>query len=324
MLLGGETLIGREVRELLQDTGLADDVRLVTTAETSKVVSDLKNEPRLAFALKDAALANAGVIVLADTPESTHAALAINPKAPLVDLTYGAEDHPRARLRAPLMEPHDFRVPHDAVQVIAHPASIAIALLLTRVHAEYPLRQTLVHVFEPASERGAAGMDELQKQTVTLLSFQPVPKGVFDTQTGFAMLARYGDEAAVRLEDIEARIERHLATLLHMQPSPAPMPSLRVLHAPVFHGHSFSVWLEFEGHAPTVEQLEAVLKEEPFDLRDGSTEPPSNVSVAGLRGVAVGALAPDRNRPNAFWLWMAADNLRLQAQNAIEVLREVL
>ena len=324
-LIGGETLLGRELRDLLAASPLGEDLRLIAAeAKQTGVISDLRSDPMLLSALDAASLKDAAAVLLAGTPEATAQAVRINSGAPLVDLTHATEEHPRARLRAPLVEPHDFRVPHDAVQVIAHPAAIALALLIGRVHQHYPIAQSLAHIFEPASERGLAGVEELQKQTVNLLSFQPLPKEVFDSQLSFAMLARLGEEAQVRLEEVESRIERHLATLLAMhQPAP-PMPSLRLVQAPVFHGHSFSVWLAFEGAAPSVEQTEELFQTEPFDLRDAASEPPSNVSIAGHGGVAVGAVSPDRNRANALWLWMASDNVRLAAENALAVVREVV
>lgn len=325
VFVGGETLVGREVRDLLSRTDVAGDIRLIASDDTKGgVLSDLKSDPLFVAKLDAASFKGAGAVLLAGTPSALDAVLRLKSELPLIDLTYATEEHPHARLRGPLVEPHDYRVPHDAVQVIAHPASIAIALLLTTVHAEFPIAQALVHVFEPASERGAEGVDELQKQTVNLLSFQPLPKKIFDSQLSFAMLARLGDEAQVRLEEVEHRIERHLATLLALHAAPPPMPSLRLLQAPVFHGHSYSVWLQFEDSEPTVERLEELFSAAPFDLREAASEPPNNVGIAGQPGVAVGAIAPDRNRPNAVWLWMASDNLRLSAENAVAVLQEVL
>src|SRR5205814_1998122 len=153
------------------------------------------------------------------------------------------------------------------------------------------------------------GIDELQQQTVSLLSFKGLPKDVFDAQLSFAMLARYGEEAAAALEDIELRIERHLATLL-ANGSRAPMPSLRLVQAPVFHGYSFSLWVELEDN-PGVEAIEKTLATAGLDVRQEGIEPPNNVGMAGQSGIAVGAIALDRNHPSACWIWMAADNLRL-------------
>ena len=190
--------------------------------------------------------------------------------------------------------------------------------------SNYPILRAVVHIFEPASEYGLAGIEELQQQTVNLLTFQPVPKKVFDTQLAYSMLAQLGSEAPVPLDDIEDRIERHLASLLERMDG-VPMPSLRLIQAPVFHGYSFSFWVEFE-EAPGASDIEDAMSmsHEMFDVRAGDFEPPNNVAVAGQSGIALGAIAPDRNSASAFWIWAATDNLRLAAESAALIAGEVV
>src|SRR5436305_823805 len=87
---------------------------------------------------------------------------------------------------------------------------------------------------------------------------------------GPTLLARLGEDAPVQLEQIETRIERHLATLVQ-NGSLGVMPSLRLLQAPVFHGYSFSIWAEFEGEAPDPRELESLLGEDDdIDVHAGS------------------------------------------------------
>jgi len=239
----------------------------------------------------------------------------------LIDLTGALEDQLEARLRAPLAESAETRAAlKSSIQVIAHPAAIALAALLERISAASPIKQSIVHVFEPASERGQRGVDELQQQTVAVLSFQKLNTDVFDTQLAFNMLARYGEEALEPLDLIEQRFERHLASLLGNYPA-IPMPSLRMIQGPVFHGHSFSLWVEFENH-PGAEALLSALASSGIDVR--ADEPPSNAGIAGQSGLAVGAVAADRNHARAVWIWMVADNLRLAAENAIAVAKETM
>jgi aspartate-semialdehyde dehydrogenase len=173
-------------------------------------------------------------------------------------------------------------------------------------------------VFEPASERGQKGLDELQQQNVAVLSFQKLKTDVFDTQLAFAMLARYGEEATEPLEGIEQRVEKHLASLLAAWDA-IPMPSVRVIQAPVFHGHSFSAWVEFEEN-PGVEALNRALDGNGIDVR--TDEPPTNIGVAGQNGLSVGAISVDPNQARACWFWMASDNFRLSAENAVAVMKE--
>jgi aspartate-semialdehyde dehydrogenase len=101
------------------------------------------------------------------------------------------------------------------------------------------------------------------------------------------------------------------------------MPSLRLIQAPVFHGHSISAWVEFESN-PGVEALESSLATDKIEVRSGEFEPPTNVGQAGQGGIAVGAIAPDRNAADACWFWIVADNLRLMAENAVAVATGIL
>ena len=261
------------------------------------------------------------VVFLAASPAASRRTAKLNSAGGpvLIDLTGALEEQPHARLRAPSAEPATEPI-SAPVHVIAHPAAIALAMLLAKLTQASPLRRSVVHVFEPASERGQRGLDELQQQTVAVLSFKKLKTDVFDAQLGFNLLARYGEEALEPLEGIEQRVERHLASLLAAWPA-VPMPSLRVIQAPVFHGHSFSVWAEFES-TPDVAALSRELARQGVDVRPD--DPPTNAGIAGHSGISVGAIAADRNNSRACWLWLVADNLRLAAENSVAVAREVL
>ncbi len=326
-IVGGESLLGKEVRELLESGDLAASVKLIAADEgdDASVIARGEDEPLLMSSLQAADLGEARVTVLAGSRESSRKAyqrLRDSSPAPLViDVSGALEDRPEMRLRAPMVEPPGFEV-SSPLHEIAHPAAIAIALFLTELRKGAKIRRAVVNVFEPVSERGQAGLDELQKQTAGLLSFKPLAKDVFDAQVSFNMLPAYGSESGHSLAEIELKIDRHLASLLASAGS-IPMPSLRVLHAPVFHGYSISAWVEFDEN-PGVEAILAALASPHIDVRGKEHEPPSNVGVAGQGGITVGAIAVDRNQPRACWFWIAADNLRIAAENAAEVARELL
>ncbi len=320
-MVGGDSLLGRELRELLAEAKPAPRVELISGGSGPLASRDEEEEETLAVVpLTAESFAGAAVAFLAGTPASSRRALKIAPKnTALIDLTSALEEQPDARLRAPAVETGTETNP-GAIQVVAHPAAIAIAMFLARVAECAPVRRSVIHVFEPASERGQKGLDELQQQNVAVLSFQKLKTDVFDTQLAFAMLARYGEEADEPLEGVEKRVERHLASLLASRGS-IPMPSLRLIQAPVFHGHSFSAWVEFEEN-PGVQALESALHGEGIDVHQD--EPPSNVGVAGQSGLSIGAVSVDVNQPRACWFWMASDNFRLAAANALAVMEEFL
>jgi aspartate-semialdehyde dehydrogenase len=321
-LVGGETLLGREVRDVIGESLPGARVKLVAEeAEAAGTLTEIDGAAAFLARFDAGEIEDAAVIVIAGGRD-TYAKAAEGASGVIVDLTYAAEDAPGARLRAPLAEAAEYEADHSGPQVIAHPAAVAITLLLNRLHRSFPVLRSVINIFEPASERGNAGVDELQQQTVALLSLQHMPKKIFDSQLSFNMAPQLGEDAAPPLADIEERIERHLATLLD-HPEAPPMPSLRLIQAPVFHGYSFSVWVEFED-GPAAPDIEEALGGESIEVRTGREEPPTNAGVAGQSGVSVGVITPDRNHANAMWIWMAADNLRLTAENAALVVREIL
>ena len=320
-LVGGETLLGKELRDVLGETALGQQVRLVASAdEETGTLTEIGGSPAFLAKLDPDAVEDAAVVILAGSTESSRAAMEARPSGLVIDLTYAAENDPAARIRAPQVEGDDYDFDHTGPQIVAHPAATAIAMILKRLQANYPIARAVIHIFEPASEYGTPGIEELQQQTVNLLSFQPVPKKVFDTQLAYAMLAQLGSEAPVPLNELEDRIERHLASLLERMDG-VPMPSLRLIQAPVFHGYSFSFWIEFE-EAPSASDIEDAMNQELFDVRASDLEPPNNVGVAGQSGIAVGAISPDRNSGSAFWVWAAVDNLRLAAESAAMIAGE--
>lgn len=324
-LVGAETLLGREIRELLADSTLAPKIHLIATDEDGTgALTEQGGEPAFLNVLDSEGLKSAQVTFLAGTPAANLQALTLarGAKGILIDLSGTLEDRPDARLRAPDIESADHAPRSASLHVIAHPASIALAMFFDRLARQYVISRSVAHIFEPASERGQSGLDELQKQTVSLLSFRPISKSVYDAQASFNLLAKYGGEAPTSLEEIESRIDRHLATLLS-RGSRAPMPSLRLVQAPVFHGYSFSVWVEFEEN-PGVVAISEALASAQIEVRDVGDEAPTNVGVAGQRGLVAGMIAVDRNHPRACWFWLVADNLRLAAENAVAVAKQLL
>jgi len=320
-VVGGDSLVAREIRELLGESKPAPRVELISAVvDNATMLAKDEDEPVVMSPLSAESLAGSRAAFLAGSPASSRRAVKMNPSdgPVLIDLTGALEDQPSARLRAPSAEAA--RPEASAIQVIAHPAAIALAKLLSELARVGTIRRAIVHVFEPASERGQRGLDELQQQTVATLSFQKLKTDVYDAQASFNLLARYGEEASEPLDSIEQRLERHLASLLAAYPS-IPMPSLRLIQAPVFHGHSFSIWIEFDEN-PGVESITRHLNAAGIDVRPD--DPPTNAGIAGVSGLAVGAIAQDHNQSRACWLWMVADNLRLAAENAVAVAKELL
>jgi aspartate-semialdehyde dehydrogenase len=148
---------------------------------------------------------------------------------------------------------------------------------------------------------------------VNLLSFQQMPTGVFDSQVAFNMIGRYGPSAQKSLESSERRIINHLRRLIDGH---VPMPSLALVQAPVFHAHTFSIYLELDKSISAGDFARALAGEH-VQIARSPEDQPSNVNVAGKDEILV-SVRRDPAHENGFWLWAAVDNLRLAALTAVD------
>ena len=324
LIVGAESLLGRDLRDLLQRKNVPVTIKLISVEEEGGILTEQDGEPVVIGPLGWQDLNGGRAVLLAGSPESSAEALKraqlLKPRPIIVDVTGALDGKPGVVLRAPLVESEPPRT--SATQVIAHPAAIALTIFFKQLLSAGTIVRSIVTIYEPASERGQRGLSELQQQTVGLLAFQKLKKEVFDAQVSFNMLAQYGSDAPKSIGEVELRIERNLATLLAADPV-VPMPSLRLIQAPVFHGYSFSIWVEFKDN-PGQEAISNALAGPNIDLRRADEEAPSNVGSAGQSGIAVGSIVIDRNQPGGCWFWMVADNLRIAADNAVEVISESL
>jgi len=227
------------------------------------------------------------------------------------------ENEAGASVRSVWIERERGQIPTPDLQpgpcIAAHPVAVTLALLLLRATKAGAIRRAVSTIFEPASEHGQRGMDELHQQTVNLLSFQALPKEVYDAQVAFNMIARYGQKSQPSLDSVETRISRHYQKIAG---DAAPRPSLMLLQAPIFHGHALAVFLEMEG-AVDVRALSQALAGDHVTIPGADEDSPSNVSSAGQADIQL-AIKPDPVQPNGVWLWAAADNLRIAALTAVE------
>jgi len=96
----------------------------------------------------------------------------------------------------------------------------------------------------------------------------------------------------------------------------APLLSLLMVQAPIFHGHAFTLHLEMET-AVDIESISKALTGEHVTVSGLAEDSPSNVNAAGQGNVLV-SIQPDTNFASGLWLWAAADNLRIAATTAVE------
>jgi aspartate-semialdehyde dehydrogenase len=325
-MAGASTLVGRELKEALSESPLATaNFVLLDEEEAQGQLDQVGDEITFVQAIAPDAFDRMDFTFFCGAEDLTrkHWRAALRAGSTVLDLSGALDQETGVIVRAPWLSSEAAAVDLFTPAVVpANPAALALALLLERLQQAAPVRIVFATLLLPASEFGRAALDELHQQTVSLLSFQGIPRELYDTQAAYNLLAGLGEAAKVSLGAVDARIRRQYAALSQGR---WPTLALQVVSSPVFHGHTFSIAIELE-RPVEIATLEEALSGGHVDLVLEETDSPSNLAATGQNDVLV-RLRPELNpAPGArnsslvsrLWLWAASDNLRIQAQNAVE------
>jgi aspartate-semialdehyde dehydrogenase len=216
-IAGASSLVGRELKEVLSESPLASATfSLLDEADAQGQLDQVADEVTFIKPITADAFDHTDFTFFCGSESLTrrHWQQALRAGSTVLDLTAALDREAGVVVRAPWLGTEASAVDLFTPAVVpAHPAVVALALLLQRLQQAAPLRFAAATVMEPASEFGRAAMDELHQQTVSLLSFQSMPRAIYDAQVAYNLLGGMGESSKVSLSDVEARIRRHYEVL---------------------------------------------------------------------------------------------------------------
>ena len=322
-IVGASSLRGKELNRLLEERSFpADDVRLIDDEAVGKL-AEAGGEATFIHALEEDSFERARFVFFAGDADFTARVWPAAHKAgaTVIDLSAALAGVPTAvawipALDAVLPPPR----PAAGKLFVSPDAAAMLACTVAAGLAHLDVTRMVLVFLQPVSERGQAGIDELESQTANLLSFQSAPQELYDAQVAFNLLPRFGAASRERLGDVRValaqQVERYLA-------GRAPVPAIQLIQAPVFYSSAFSGFVEF-GVRPSAEDVHAALARAGVRISTKEEPPLSNISIAGETHLALAPVEPDPLLPKGFWLWGAADNLRASAANAVTIAERLL
>jgi aspartate-semialdehyde dehydrogenase len=326
-IAGASTLLGKELKDAISDSTLAAATfALLDEDQALGQLDQVGDEITFVQPIAPDSFEHVDFTFFCGSEALTnrHWRSAVAAGSTVIDLSGALDEEPGVLIRAPWLE-SDSATPDLFTPgvVPAHPAAITLGLLLEGLQQAGAVKAAAATLLAPASEFGRGAMDELHQQTVSLLSFQPIPRAVYDAQAAYNLLTGFGESAQISLTALEARVHRHYNALGGGR---WPLLGLQTIAAPVFHGHAYSISVEFE-RPLDIPLIEDSLNGEHIELILEDTDSPSNLAATGQNGV-LARMRPvqDGRNPNQasrLWLWAASDNLRLYAQNAVECALEL-
>ena len=324
-IAGASSLLGKELKQVLEDRNFpASEIVLLDESVMAGTLTEAGGEATFIHALEEDSFEGARIVFFAGTPSDAarNWPAALRAGASVIDMTGAATIDPYAIRRIPALDsvlppqPAKAAKESSGAKLYLSPAPPAlIACTLAAAFKRFAPQRIVLTILAPVSERDQPGIEELESQTASLLSFREISKTVFDAQVAFNLLAAFGSESKPRLSDIRAAIARETATILSGR---APIPAIQLLHAPVFYGYAFSACAEFPS-PPAAAELETALSDLGVKVAASDDPLPSNVSVAGESDIQIAPIEADMNVAAAVWLWGAADNLRLASVNAVRL-----
>jgi len=326
VIVGATTLRGKELADLLKERIPTADLKLLDEEIAAGMLTEAAGEPAIIRSVDPESFEGARIVFFAGKPEfaAKHADDALRNSPVVVDLSGGLRDRADIRQWIPSLDtvlPAPAVAGRKASKAYYSPsAPVIISCALAAGLMQWSPVGVSIVFLQPVSERGQEGIEELERQTVSLLSFQPIGQTVFDAQVAFNVMDRYGEASAERLGATRESIARDVASYLA---SRAAVPAVQLLQAPVFHSHGFSAFAELKA-SPDPSEVEAGLTVAGFKFPDGDKSAPSLISAAGEAKPLLGHVERDPNRRGGYWFWGAADNLRVTAENAVAIADRVL
>jgi aspartate-semialdehyde dehydrogenase len=308
-IVGSTSLLGKELQEMLDARGFpVGRMTLLETEEYAGLLQEFAGEIQITQVISPSAFDDIDIAFFTCGPEIMQSYVASGAKFPelTIDLTQAGREG--TVYLDGISDPRILRP--RGYFVNPHPATIVIGRVLSELHNTFAVESAAVTVIQPASQRGNAGVDELQEQTVSLLNFQGVENRIFAGQLAFNILPE--NEASAQTEQ---RISEQLGVIFGKT---FPKPLITAIQAPVFHSLAFSMFVNVTAGTGEIAALFARGAGFSTDAVPGG---PSPVGVVGSDKIHIGRVS---HRDGGHALWVVADNLRIAASNAIQTAEHII
>jgi aspartate-semialdehyde dehydrogenase len=197
--------------------------------------------------------------------------------------------------------------------------AIALAVVLSPLHASARVLRVAATTFESASRLGRAGIGELQQQTTELMNGRSLDAPtVFARRIAFNVIPQAGEILAGGLSSGEQQTITALRRLLDAPELPVSVTRVCV---PLFYGAGLTVNVETEARLTAAHAREVLRTAPGVLLRDDAAAGgyPTPADVVDEDATLVGRVREDEAM-NVLDLWLAIDNVRKGAAvNAVQI-----
>jgi len=202
--------------------------------------------------------------------------------------------------------------------LIANPncSTIQLVCVLAPLHKKYHLEKVVVSTYQAVTGSGKKAVNQLFHERENLTP----PESAYPYPIDLNCIPQCDVFVQNGYTREEWKIMMETRKILNLPLLNITATAVRV---PVIGGHSESVWVAFEKHPASIEEIRSLLRQAPgVQVIDDpeNNQYPMPLTVNGKDQVFVGRIRYDLFQPNAIHLWIVADNLRKgAATNAVQI-----
>lgn len=311
--------VGQAVRSALAERRVPiETLKLLDRASDEAIISEYAGAPILIGALEDDSLEDRDVVfVCGGDEEGTRClTLARGNGALLVDLSGAAGREAGSPVIGLTV---NAAVLDGAPATVGAPHAIALALAsaIAPIDATWSVEQASAVVLRPVSDFGELGIEELHRQTISLMNFTDIPKQIFGRQLAFNVIADPAAHASAEETALAGRISRETGAILGWS---EPRLAVRLLIAPIFHGHAAFVHVRTRERLPLSGLGEVLAGSPGLTARSARKGPFTPVETTEAEAGLVAEATLDGVGDHGLWLSLVGAHLRESAaENAVEI-----
>ncbi len=323
-VVGATGLVGETVLSILEQREFPVASLYLLASERSvgqKIMYDGKNLSVENIQDFDFSQAQIALFCAGGSISETYAPIAADSGCVVVDNSSFFRNEFDVPLVVPEVNP-DSIINYSARNIIANPncSTIQMMLALAPIHREVGIEKINVSTYQAVSGSGKAGLEELAKQTTSLLNAREIQTDIYSQQIAFNVLPHidvFMDNDYTR-EEMKMVWETH--KILEDDTIAVNATCVRV---PVFHGHSESVHIETANYISAAEVRELLASAAGVEVVDAPAQQEyasAVVHASGADAVFVSRIREDLSDNNGINLWVVSDNGRKGAAlNAVQI-----
>jgi aspartate-semialdehyde dehydrogenase len=296
-VVGASSVDGSHLRDALAERGLPGGlVDLYGTTAGEVVLSEYAGEARMIQEIDLAEVARHDLIFICEPGEAAARLAEAAGSSVIIDLQ-GALPAEARPAHVPLeIDPESDR--GEGRFTVPHPLALVLAEVLLPLERRFGLSEAMAVVLRPAADFGHEGLEELREQTVRLLNFSQVPIETFGCQLAFNLVPD------VRLATGEGdRAARIAGEVTHLLGWDACKLTIKLLAAPVFHGHGIQLRFRL-ADGGTIEGVREVL--EASGLMATAAEGMATTPLEVTGEVRTGLSDLSEDGIGGYWVWGVA------------------